>query len=194
MVIGFAMGSSGGPGTATDAAARPAPTVTVTSPGATTTATVTAKSTATATVKAPPPAPEAAIKEGVRTVGRDIKPGTYTTVDEVPRDRHRGVGASGHTFGYSGAVATMVPLSEAKDHLSEYVSEVARTHDRVVITRHGQPTAMLISVEDIEGLEETLDILSTPGEYEAIQEGLGQADRGEFVDTDALQKRHGFRG
>lgn len=49
-------------------------------------------------------------------------------------------------------------------------------------------------MEGVESLEETLDILSTPGEYEAIQEGLREADRGQFVDTDALKKRCGFRG
>jgi prevent-host-death family protein len=87
-----------------------------------------------------------------------------------------------------------VPLGDAKDHLSEYVSEVARTHERVTITRHGQPTAVLVSVEDMEGIEETLDILSTPGEYEAIQEGLEQAERGEYVDAEALKARYGSAG
>ena len=78
--------------------------------------------------------------------------------------------------------------------MSEYVSEVARTHERVTITRHGKPVAVLVSVEDMEGLEETLDILSTPGEYEAIREGLEQADRGEYADAEALRARHGVEG
>ena len=85
-----------------------------------------------------------------------------------------------------------VPVGKAKDHLSEYVAEVARTHERLTITRHGKPTAVLVSVDDIEGLEETLDILSTPGEHEAIQEGLRQADRGEYVDADELKRRYGI--
>lgn len=83
-----------------------------------------------------------------------------------------------------------VPLGNAKDHLSEYVAEVARTHERLTITRHGKPTAVLVSVDDIDGLEETLDILSTPGEYEAVQQGLAQADRGEYVDADELKRRY----
>lgn len=87
-----------------------------------------------------------------------------------------------------------MPLGEAKDHLSEYISEVARTHDRVTITRHGKPAAILIAVEDMEGIEETLDILSTPGESEAIQEGLAQADRGEYVDAEELRARYGSAG
>lgn len=84
-----------------------------------------------------------------------------------------------------------VPLGEAKVRLSEYVSGIARTHDRVTITWHGKPTAVLVSVDDLESLEETLDILSTPGELDAIREGLAQADRGDFVDTEAVKARFG---
>lgn len=86
---------------------------------------------------------------------------------------------------------TMVPLGDARDHLSEYVSEVARTHDRVTITRHGRPAAILVSVDDLAGLEETLDILSAPGEQDAIREGLQQAERGEYVDAEELKARYG---
>ncbi len=37
-----------------------------------------------------------------------------------------------------------------------------REHGRVVITKHGRPAVVVLSVEDLEGLEETLDILSNP--------------------------------
>ncbi|MHB8506315.1 MAG: type II toxin-antitoxin system Phd/YefM family antitoxin [Acidimicrobiales bacterium] len=68
---------------------------------------------------------------------------------------------------------TTVPLGEAKDHLSEYITAVERTHDRVVITRHGRPAGVLISPDDLAALEETVDVLTTPGASEAIAEGLG---------------------
>jgi len=48
---------------------------------------------------------------------------------------------------------TSVPLGEAKNRLSEYVTDVERTHDRVLITRHGHPAAVLISPEDLAALE-----------------------------------------
>jgi len=53
---------------------------------------------------------------------------------------------------------TVVPLGEARDRLSELVSEVATTHDRVVITRHGRADAVLISPDDLESPEGTLSI------------------------------------
>ena len=51
-----------------------------------------------------------------------------------------------------------LPLSEVKTDLSRLVDEVARRNERVVITKHRRPTAVLASVGDIDGLEATLDI------------------------------------
>lgn len=54
-------------------------------------------------------------------------------------------------------------LADVKNHLSQVVDRLEREHGRVVITKHGRPAAVVLSVEDLEGLEETLDILSNPG-------------------------------
>ena len=87
---------------------------------------------------------------------------------------------------------TAVPLGDARDRLSEYVSEVARTHQRVTITRHGPPAAVLISADDLAAFEETLEILGTPGAADAINEGLADAAAGHFADNDALKSRYGI--
>ena len=88
---------------------------------------------------------------------------------------------------------TSVPIGEAKNRLSEYVTAVERTHDRVLITRHGHPAAVLISPDDLAALEETVDILSTPGAQEAIAEGLADLDTGRVADNDALRARFASR-
>ncbi len=80
-----------------------------------------------------------------------------------------------------------VPLGEVKDRLSEYITGVERTHDGVVITRHGRPTAILISPDDLAALEETVDILTTPGAPQAIAEGLADLETGRVADNDALR-------
>jgi antitoxin YefM len=94
-------------------------------------------------------------------------------------------------FGYTMRM-TAVPLGDARDRLSEYVSEVERTHQRVTITRHGHPAAVLISADDLAAIEETLEILGTPGAAEAIGEGLADAAAGRFADNDALKSRYGI--
>lgn len=79
----------------------------------------------------------------------------------------------GPVTGCSSGEVTTVPLGEAKDRLSEYVSDVERTHDRVTITRHGRTAAVLISADDLAALEETVDILTVHGALSAIAERAG---------------------
>jgi len=84
-----------------------------------------------------------------------------------------------------------VPLGEARNRLSEYVAEVERTHERVTITRHGHPAAVLISVDDLASIEETLEILGTPGAVQAIREGQADVEAGRFADNDEIKARFG---
>ncbi len=57
-------------------------------------------------------------------------------------------------------------LRNVKDRFSEFVDRVSREHDRVVITRNGRPTAVLISPDDLDSLEETLELM---GDQDAIK-------------------------
>jgi prevent-host-death family protein len=61
------------------------------------------------------------------------------------------------------SAAEHMPLADVKNRLSEVVERLEREHGRVVITKHGRPAAVVLSIEDLEGLEETLEILSNPG-------------------------------
>jgi prevent-host-death family protein len=86
-----------------------------------------------------------------------------------------------------------MPLGEFCDHVSEIVHEVATTHERVTITSDGRPTVILMAVDDLEGLEETLDILRTPGALEEIRQAEEELSRGEGIDaqevTEILRRR-----
>lgn len=53
-------------------------------------------------------------------------------------------------------------MADAKNRLSEVVERLEREHGRVVITKHGRPAVVMLSLEDLESLEETLEILSDP--------------------------------
>jgi len=51
-------------------------------------------------------------------------------------------------------------LAEVKAHFSALVGRVNSQHDRVTVTVHGHPSAVLLSVDDLDALEETIAILS----------------------------------
>src|SRR5438105_324475 len=75
--------------------------------------------------------------------------------------------------------STPVPLSEAKARLSELARRVRQQHERITLTRNGEPEAVLVSVDDLEGLEMTLEILGDTEAVARISESLAALGRGE---------------
>src|SRR6266568_8861108 len=83
----------------------------------------------------------------------------------------------------------IIPLADAKARLSAVLDDVRDTHDRVVITRNGRPEAVIISVADLETLEETLDLLSTPGAIDEIRAAEAEIARGEAIGAEELRRQ-----
>jgi prevent-host-death family protein len=75
--------------------------------------------------------------------------------------------------------ATPVPLSEAKARLSELTRRVRRQHERIMLTRNGEAEAVLLSVDDLEGIEMTMEILGDTQAAARIAESLAALGRGE---------------
>lgn len=77
---------------------------------------------------------------------------------------------------------TTLPLSEAKARLSEIADEVGRTHDRVHITRNGREYVVLISAEDLESIEATLELLTDQAAQERVRLSEEEVARGDVLD------------
>jgi antitoxin YefM len=73
------------------------------------------------------------------------------------------------------SVDPSMPLRDVKNRLSEVVDQVAREHDRVVITKHGRRTAIVMSIEDLESLEETLEVMARPKLLVQIRDSLAES-------------------
>lgn len=86
-----------------------------------------------------------------------------------------------------------LPLTEAKARLNELVEDAVTTHERVTITRHGRPAAVLISVDDLESLEETLFWQSQRGVHEDVDAARAEKDEGKLYDEAAVRRRYGLR-
>ena len=86
-------------------------------------------------------------------------------------------------------MTTTTSLANVKAHLSAIVGSVHDTHERVVITRNGEPAAVLISPDDLASLEETLEILSDKALMEQVAQGRAEIDAGETVELTELRRR-----
>jgi len=74
---------------------------------------------------------------------------------------------------------SILPLAEVKSHLSQLVARVASQHERVTVTVHGRPSAVLLAVEDLEALEETIAVLSDSDTVRQLVDSDAELARGE---------------
>lgn len=86
----------------------------------------------------------------------------------------------------------IVPISAAKDRLSELVDSTSQTHEQVTITRNGSPAAVLIGADEWESLQETLFWLSEPGIRESLADGRAARARGDVIDEETLRSELGL--
>jgi antitoxin YefM len=88
------------------------------------------------------------------------------------------------------SIAEQMPLGDVKNRLSEVVDRLQREHGRVVITRHGHPAAVVISLDDLESLEETLDVMDSAALLSDIRESLAELGP---ADAPTLSKEEALR-
>ena len=78
-------------------------------------------------------------------------------------------------------MADTIPFSEVKAHLSELADRVETQRDRILVTRNGRPSFVLMSPDELESIEETLDILSDVELVESLRESLQEAAEGKLL-------------
>jgi antitoxin YefM len=71
-----------------------------------------------------------------------------------------------------------IPFTEARRRLTELIDEVQRLHEHAVITRNGRPAAVMLSPDEYEALEETIDVLNDEETLEALRESAADVDAG----------------
>ena len=75
-------------------------------------------------------------------------------------------------------MATFIPFSDAKSHLSELADRVEKEHERILVTRNGRPSFVLVNADDLESLEETLDILRDKPLVDSLRRSQREAAQG----------------
>ena len=83
---------------------------------------------------------------------------------------------------------TIQPLAAVKAQFSAIVDGVHDTHERVVVTRNGVPTVVVIAYEDLQSLEETLAILRDEATMRELEHAEAEVAAGDTVDADELRR------
>lgn len=65
-----------------------------------------------------------------------------------------------------------MPLSEVKTKLSELIAVVESRDEAVTITRNGKPVAMIVSKDEYDGWQETVEIMRDSNLMKEIRKGI----------------------
>lgn len=77
-----------------------------------------------------------------------------------------------------------ISASEVRDRFSDLLDSVET--GRVLVTKHGQGKAYLISVRELQALEETLAITENQPLLDSISRGLADASAGRIEDANEV--------
>jgi antitoxin YefM len=85
-----------------------------------------------------------------------------------------------------------VPFTEAQEKFSELLDELEAQHEHVIITRNGRPAAVLVSADEHEVLEETLEILQDEELLQALRESDEDMKSGRLTGLKEMRRELGL--
>lgn len=78
-------------------------------------------------------------------------------------------------------MTNVVPISDVRATLPDLVEKVNENLERVVITVNGKPKVVMVSMEELESLEETAEVLAIPNVKKDIVKSREQIKKGELI-------------
>jgi prevent-host-death family protein len=92
---------------------------------------------------------------------------------------------------YSSDMARTVAFTEARASLSELLDYVQAEQEHVVITRNGKPVALLMSMDEFESWEETVEVLSDEETMAALKRSEEDVKAGRLYTLEEVLQRLG---
>lgn len=81
-----------------------------------------------------------------------------------------------------------LPITKAREDLTGLVENARRKLDEYIITVHGSPAAVLLSVAEYESWKETLEVLADRALMKAIKQGEDDMKKGKYITFEALKR------
>ena len=85
-----------------------------------------------------------------------------------------------------------LPLTEARKDLSKIVDEVSNVHEHITITRQGKPAAVVMSADEFESWQETMEIMADPKAMAAIRRAEKDIKAGRVRPWEEVRARLGL--
>lgn len=85
-----------------------------------------------------------------------------------------------------------ITLKELRPNLPSIIDEVDAELDRYIISKHGKPIAVLLSLDDFESLVDTAEEVQDRENLRRIRKGFEEARSGRTVDWEKVKAKYGL--
>lgn len=75
----------------------------------------------------------------------------------------------------------ILPVTEVKKDLLSHVKNMEKRSESIAITRNGHPAAVLLGLDDYEGLLETIEILSDKKLLHTLRKSKKEVEAGKLI-------------
>jgi antitoxin YefM len=79
-----------------------------------------------------------------------------------------------------------ISYTAARSHLAKTMDQVCDNHEPVIITRSGQASVVMLSLEDFKSFEETAYLLRSPKNAKRLLEAISDLDRDRGTERDLV--------
>lgn len=83
-----------------------------------------------------------------------------------------------------------ITLKELRPKLPKVIDSIDNQLERFIISRHGEPVAVMLSLDDYESMIETLNEVSDKETLQRIRRGMKEAKKGKTVDWKKVKAKY----
>jgi antitoxin YefM len=80
-----------------------------------------------------------------------------------------------------------ISYTRARANLTKTMDHVCESHEPVIITRSGQASVVMLSLEDFNSLEETAYLLRSPKNAKRLLEAIAQLEQGRGTERELAE-------
>lgn len=78
-------------------------------------------------------------------------------------------------------MSNTISATDARAKLYDLLEEVEKLSKRIIITSHGKTKAVLVNADELEGLEETLEVLQDKRAMASIEKSMQEIKDGKLI-------------
>ncbi|HMM64165.1 MAG: type II toxin-antitoxin system prevent-host-death family antitoxin [Mesorhizobium sp.] len=80
-----------------------------------------------------------------------------------------------------------VTLTELRANMAKHFDKVEQDRTELVVTRQNHEPVVIMPLAELEGLRETLHLLSSPANAERLRQSIAQANAGELEEHELFE-------